>query len=336
MADAKGVELRVFRNASNHLAYHWQFFVPLGLGTYLRRHARDFDIAHVHGCHHMLGVIAARHLRRTGVPYVLSPHGTAPRIERRRPAKWAFDVTLGRGVTAGAARVVAVSEAERHQLGRLDVPPTSITVVPNPLDLGDFDRPAAAGVFRARFGIAAPRIVMFLGKLTPRKRVDVLIRAVASLGRSDLALVVAGNDMGEGARLRALARRLGIGAVTSFTGLLRGRERLEALTDADVVVYPSRDEVFGLVPLEALLCGRPVIVADDCGSAEIIGLTGGGTIIPEGDAHALATTLAAMLEDATRWRAAARGAQAEVRRLFDPDHIGASLEQVYHEVVAAA
>ena len=132
---------------------------------------------------------------------------------------------------------------------------------------------------------------MFLGKLTPRKRVDVLVRAFAQLQRRDAWLVIAGNDMGAGGDTRSLVRSLGLEARTVFTGLLRGQERLDALADADVVVYPSQDEVFGLVPLEALLSGTPVIVAGDSGCGEIVSQTGGGQVVPLGDVDALARAI---------------------------------------------
>ena len=84
-------------------AYH------LGLvGHYLREHASAFDIAHVHGCHHLPGTIAAARLLHASVPYVLAPNGTAPRIEQRRFAKLVFDVTAGRNLVRKAARVLAV------------------------------------------------------------------------------------------------------------------------------------------------------------------------------------------------------------------------------------
>ena len=78
-----GVDVRVFPNLSNVLAYHLQLFTPLGLGRYLSEHARDFDVAHLHACRNLPGAIAASRLRRAGVPYVLAPNGTAPLIERR-------------------------------------------------------------------------------------------------------------------------------------------------------------------------------------------------------------------------------------------------------------
>lgn len=332
---ADGVELRVFPNVSNRLAYRWQLFVPVGLDGYLRRHAGDFDVAHVHGCHHLPGARAARHLRRAGVPYVLAPNGTGPRIERRRLAKRVFDLTLGRSLWPGVARALAVTEAERRQLVGLGLDPRSITVVPNPVDLAEFDTPPPADPFRRRLGLAGARVVLFLGQLTPRKSVDVLVRAVARLARPEIRLVVAGNDRGPGPALRRLVRALGLEPVTTFTGVLAGRERLEALAAADVVAYPSRQEVFGLVPLEALLAGTPVVVADDCGAAEVIGRTGGGVTVPPGDPPALAEAIRGILEAPGAWGGAVAAAQPRVRELYGGDAVCARIETLYSELVAA-
>jgi glycosyltransferase involved in cell wall biosynthesis len=331
-----GVEVRVFPNASNALAYRLQLFLPLGLGAQLRAEAGAFDVAHIHACHHLPGAVAARHLVRAGVPYLLAPNGTAPRLERRRLAKWLFDATAGRGVLPGAAAVLAVSEAERAQLAGAGVSPAAIRVVPNPVDLREFDDPPAPGRFRARHGLAARRLIVFLGKLTPRKRVDVLLRAVAALGRPDASLVIAGNDLGPGRALRRLARDLGLAPVTVFTGLVEGRDRLELLADADLVVYPGEHEVFGLVPLEALLCGVPVVVADDSGCGEVIRRTGGGAVVPRGDAAALAAVLGPMLASGGAWREAAREAGARVRRLYGGDTVAAEIERLYRELVAGS
>jgi glycosyltransferase involved in cell wall biosynthesis len=329
---ANGVELRVFPNVSNRLAYRLQLFVPLGLDTYLRAHAGAFDIAHIHGCRHLPGVVAARRLQRAGVPYVLAPNGTAPRIERRRLAKRLFDATVGRGVLPGAARVLAVSEAERAQLLGLGVSPGRIRLVPNPIDVAEFDVPPPSGELRRRLGVGDRRLLVYLGQLTPRKNVDVLLRAVAALARPDVAVVVAGPDMGVGRALRWEARRLGLTERTTFTGILKGRDRLAALADADLVIYPSRDEVFGLVPLEALLCGTAVVVASDSGCGEIIRRTGGGRLVPPGDVRALADAIRLALDDLTAARHAVTEAARRVRALFGSDAVCAELEGVYREL----
>ena len=145
-------------------------------------------------------------------------------------------------------------------------------------------------------------MVLYLGQLTPRKRVDLAVRAVASMGERGPRLVVAGGDMGCETRLRGLVSALGLQERALFTGVLAGRERFEALADADVVVYPSRDEIFGLVPLEALLCGTPVVVSDDCGCGEVVRRTGGGQVVEHGCVAALAEAIGAVLRDPEAWR----------------------------------
>jgi len=328
----EGVVVHVFPNFSNRLAYHLQLFLPLGFSKFLERHAASFDVAHVHACRNMPGAIATHHLHRAGVPYVLAPNGTAPIIERRRTAKRLFDVILGNRVLSGARRIVAVSDAERRQLQDLGVPDGVIRLIPNPIDLDEFRRPIERGAFRRRWSLESDRIVLFLGKLTPRKRVDVLIRAFAAMQRPGARLVIAGNDMGSGRELRELVGSLDIEPRTTFTGLLRAAERLEALADADVLVYPSEHEIFGLVPVEALLGGTPVIVSDDSGCGEVVASTGGGLVIPAGDVQTLARAIEQTLDrrpDETVMAAAA----ARARALYGDDAVCGQLENLYAEIV---
>ena len=251
-------------------------------------------------------------------------------------AKGVYDVVMGRQILHGAARVLAVSDAERLQLRAIGVADASVRVVPNPIDVDEFTQSVTPEVFRRRFGLpdrsSAP-LVMFLGKLTPRKRVDVLVRAFAQLDRHDARLVIAGNNMGAGADIQTLVRALGLEARTIFTGLLRGPDRLEALADADVVVYPSQDEVFGLVPLEALLSGTPVIVADDSGCGEVVRHTGGGQVVPLGNVEALARAIGAVLDAPSAWRAATVRAADRIRATYGDDVVCEQIEQLYREMV---
>jgi glycosyltransferase involved in cell wall biosynthesis len=325
------VELRVFPNLSNRLGYRFQFFQPLGMRSWLRTHAGRFDVAHIHGHHHLPGTIAAGELRRAGVPYLVAPNGTAPVAGRRRLAKLVFDATLGREVLRGARGVIAVSEAERAQLEAQGVARERIFVVPNPVDLDEF---AGLHASQARPEGGARR-VLYLGQLLARKQVDVLVRAMAELPEPKL-LEIAGNDGGCGPALRELVRELGLGSRVRFSGLLRGRERLDALAGADVVAYAGRDEVFGLVALESLLCGTPVVVANDCGCGEVVARVGGGLAVPPGDATGLARAIARILGEPARWRAAAREAAARIRACYASDVVAARCEVVYEAAMQPA
>jgi glycosyltransferase involved in cell wall biosynthesis len=290
-------------------------------------------VAHLHAVHNLPTALAAHACLGSRVPYVLQTHGTAPLIERRRLAKWAFDHTLGRGVFENAARWIAISDAEQRQLIELGAPAERIRTIPSALDLDELDL-IPRGQLRARLGMGDEPLVVYLGQLIPRKRVDVLIRAFATLARPEARLVIVGPDMGSGPELRELVRRLHLNHTVTFLDTLAGQARLAALADADVVAYASEDEVLGLVPLEALLCGTPVVVGNDCGSGETIAKVTGGRVVPVGDAPALARALGEILDGQVRWRGVACQAQPAVRTGFGSVSVAARLDEVYFEVVS--
>lgn len=331
---ASGIDVHVFPNWSNHLAYELQLFTPIGLGRYLAGAVAQFDIAHIHGHRHWLEVAGARWCLRRRVPYVSAPNGTAARIERRQTLKRAWDTVWGRHDLAGACAVLAVSEAERVQLLALGVQPQRIRLVPNPLDLDEFEPPLERGRFRQRHDLGNAPLVVFLGKITPRKRLDVLMAAMPRLHVRAARLVVAGNDMGGATAARRLAATLEIADRTMFTGLLTGRARLELLADADVVVYPSAHEVFGLVPLEALLCGTPVVVADDNGCGEVVGGLEGGQVVTLGDPAALALAIDSVLASPQIWRARAAVGAVSVRERFGGSVVAEQVDALYRELLA--
>jgi glycosyltransferase involved in cell wall biosynthesis len=367
---ADGVDLVVFPNLSNAAAYRWQFYTPLGFAGWLRAHAGEFDAAHLHACRNLLTARGATLLRRAGVPFVVQPNGTARRIERRLAAKVVFDAVFGNALLTHAARIIAVSGCERRQLQELLSPgaeapglhqyadaglheheeagrhqheapglrgqerESKIQLVPNPLAPLPSCCLPERGRFRERLGLTNAPLLMYFGTLSPRKQPDMLARGAAALGRSDVQLVFAGNDMGEERTVRRLVRRLGLERRTRFTGLLAGPARYAALADADLLVYPSYGEVFGLVPLEALQTGTPVIVSNDSGCGEIVDGLGGGLLVTPGNPALLASAIETILRDLPRWRAAAAQAGAEAARRFHPDAVAGRLEAVYREAIS--
>lgn len=327
---------RVFRNLSNRAAYHLQAFAPVGLRRFLDAEVATFDVAHIHACHNILGIMAARALTRAQVPYVLSPNGTAPIFERRQAAKRLLAHAGGADVMAGAARVLAVSNAEDRQLHRLGLAPGVVARVPNPVDLREFDGRPDGSRFRRAHGLDDRPLVLFLGKITPRKQVGALVEAFARLPLSNAHLVIAGNDMGGLSEALRRAAERGVRDRVRLTGLLPGAARLDALAAADVVVYPSSGEVFGLVACEALLAGTPVIVGNDSGAAEVVAATGGGLAVAPGDAVALAQAIGAVLDGREAWRREADAAGWRVRALYGADTVVTALESVYDSVLGRA
>ncbi len=326
-----GIKVRYFRNLSNALAYDHQIFLPTGLPGAIRRSIADFDILHLHGHRHLLNNAVHFHAMKSGKPFVLSGHGTVVRIERRVWAKRVFDKVLGDRILRDARRLVAVSEHEVGQYREMGVEKERIEVIYNGIDVDAYGALPEKGGFRGKYSLADRKIVLYLGKITPRKGLDFLVRAFSELEGRDAVLVIAGNDMGFRDKVEAVIREKGVGDRVLFTGLLVGEEKLSVYRDADVVVYPAIHEIFGLVPFEAIMCGTPVIVTDDCGCGEIIGREGIGTTVRYGDVSGLRDKMAEVLSDG-------RGASEKVGkgRKFVEDNlswerIGAKYERMYQE-----
>jgi len=330
-----GIQIRYFPNVSNRLAYRHQLYLPRGLLRAVREQLSQFDLVHIHSHRHALEWVVSRAARAHKLPYVCTANGTVPPYERFVTVKRVIDVLGMRSVLQHAAACIAVSSAEVAHYRAAGVVAERITVIPNGVRLSDYDALPPRGGFRRRLGIAAEApLVTFVGKITPRKGVDVLIRAFASLD-PDVHLVVAGNFMVQEARVRALARECGVAGRVHFVGLLDGEEKLRAYVDADVVAYPSEREIFGLVPIEALMCNTAVVVCDDSGCGEVVRAADGGRLVPYGDDRALAAALRDLLRDPADRRANVDRGRRYVQTHFGWESIAEQTRRLYQGVVHA-
>jgi glycosyltransferase involved in cell wall biosynthesis len=324
-----GVTVVYFRNASNRLAYDYQIFLPLGMRRTVRETITQFDVIHMHGHRNFLNNIVHHYAVRHRIPYVFSGHGTVPIIERRQWAKRIFDIFLGSIILKDAALFIAVSRHEVEQYGNMKIDANSIKTIYNGIDISGCDKTASGSGFKERYGIREARMVLYLGKLTPRKGIDVLVKAFAELGLEDARLVIAGNDMGYQGQIEAIIRERSLSKKVIFTGLLVGKEKQEAYRDADVLVYPAVHEIFGLVPFEAILCGTPVIVTDDCGCGEIIGREQIGFVTRYNDVQNLRDTISKALGDKPAAVGMVNRGKEFIRTHLSWQKIGAEYEEVY-------
>ncbi len=323
-----GIFIRRFRNLHNGLAYHRQLYLPLGILKAPWRDLRAFDVVHVHSHRHLLEALVGAAAVRRGIPYVFTGNGTVPPIERYVLLKRLLDLLGADELLEQAAACVAVSQAEVPHYVSVGVAAQRVHVIPNGVRLDEFRDLPPRGSFRRAFGLGDGPLIVFVGKITPRKGVDVLLRALARLPAA-VRLVVAGNFMMPEAPLRAIVEQLHLGDRVLFPGLLLGDDRNAAYVDADVVAYPSTDEIFGLVAAEALMCGSPVVVCDDSGCGEVVRAADGGRLVPYGDAAALAAALQALLDDPVeRARCAAAGKRYVIAN-FGWDHIAAQTRALY-------
>jgi D-inositol-3-phosphate glycosyltransferase len=246
-------------------------------------------------------------------------------------------------IAAGADRIVASNLVERADLvWHVGADPGRVRVIPCGVDVELF-RPRPQAAARARLGLDAEHVLLFVGRLTPIKGLETLLRALAVL-RSDgfaasrVALLVVGGTKGDsddGAHLRRLAQDLGVAAWVDF----RGPQPQEALTDyyaaADLCIMPSRYESFGMVALEAMASGLPVIASRAGGLAVTVQDGTTGRLVPEGDVTALARAVTGFLVDDVARRTLGARAVEWARRFAWPS-VGRSLAELYAELAPAA
>ncbi len=246
-------------------------------------------------------------------------------------------------IAAGADRIVASNLVERADLvWHVGADPGRVRVIPCGVDV-ELVRPRPRAGARARLGLDAEHVLLFVGRLTPIKGLETLLRALAVL-RSDglaaarVALLVVGGTKGDsddGAHLRRLAQDLGVSAWVDF----RGPQPQEALTDyyaaADLCVMPSRYESFGMVALEAMASGLPVIASRAGGLAVTVQDGATGRLVPEGDVTLLARAVGGLLADGAGRRALGARAVEWARRFAWPS-VARSLAELYAELAPAA
>jgi glycosyltransferase involved in cell wall biosynthesis len=295
------------------------------------------DVVHSHFW--MSAVAALGAAVPLGIPVVHTFHALGT-VKRRHQG--AHDTSPGerlaieRDICARVDRIVATCSDEVFELLRMGADRRRITVVP-------------CGVDRARFGPDGPaeprtpgrhRIVAAC-RLVARKGIDDAVRALVGLPDTELH-VAGGPDASqlaldpEARRLRALAEQLGVADRLVLRGRV-SREQLPALLrSADAVVCVPWYEPFGIVPLEAMACGVPVVATAVGGQIDSVvhGVT--GVHVPPRDPEALAAALRALLADPARAAALGEAGVRRVRRRYGFDRIATATARVYQQLAPSA
>jgi glycosyltransferase involved in cell wall biosynthesis len=269
------------------------------LRRWLERHAADYDAVTVHGIWQYQSQAVRTACRRAGVPYFLFVHGALdPWFKKCYPGKHAKKALYWRLVehrTLRDARAVFYTCEEERGLARTSFKPYQAREAI--VGLGIEEPPGNPALQREAFLSANPhlldkRILLFLGRLHPKKGCDLLIEAFSRVCHRDksLHLVVAGPDeSGTEAGLRMLADSLGVQDRITWIGMLNDDAKWGAYRAADAFALTSHSENFGIVIAEALACGLPVLITDKVNIWREIDRGGAGFI--ETDTSAGATTL---------------------------------------------
>ncbi|WP_158309754.1 glycosyltransferase [Microbacterium testaceum] len=222
-----------------------------------------YDVVHVHGFQSYPGTMAMRIARRAGIPYLIEPHGALDRYHWNtnvlRKRAW-LRIADAKNL-AGLSGAIYSSELEAQQA--LDVLPDTRAFRMN---LAVDEQLFAIDRTTKREG---PAKIVYLGRLTKKKRVDLVVRALAEtpLRERGARLFIAGGSDGTIQDPNALAHEIGVGDQVTSLGPVNSARRRDLLSECDVFVLPSEDESFGVAVAEAMAAGARVVTSQHVGIA---------------------------------------------------------------------
>lgn len=272
------------------------------------------DVVHAHWW--FPGGLVARALRaRTGLPYVVTSHGSDIRLASGVPG----GATMFRSVSGKAAAYTTVSDWLARQVRQLDA---RVQPVVGPM-------PVVADLFQPGGAHEAGRL-LFVGKLTEQKGLHHLLRALP-LMKERAVVDVVGAGRVEDDKLRALAAELNVADRIQWLPLLSQQALAERYRTAAVHVIPAVDEGLGLTAVESLLCETPVVAFESGGLPDAVVPEQTGLLVPPSDVRGLAAALDRILADsALRTRLGREGRQFALRR-FGPDAVAQLYARVLRE-----
>jgi glycosyltransferase involved in cell wall biosynthesis len=296
-----------------------------------------FDIVHLHSLFTFPVAFGGLTALWRGRPFVLTPHGVLDRVQRQvhpgRKRLWFGSV--GRIVPGRAAAIICSSAREVAEVKEMRIAARAVFItngvaMPDPVGL------PPAGHFRQRYlnGESGP-IVLYLGRLNPKKGLDLLIPAFARVLESHPSArlaVVGGCDPPEyEAELRATIARVGVAEKIFMTGVLTGAEKLAAFVDSDLFVLPSRSENFATALFEAMACGTPVVISKGVDLWPEVHAAGAG-LAAELDCDRLTDSISALLGDPASLREMAKNGRALARR-YSWDRTAEHLIALYRQIM---
>ncbi len=304
---------------------------------WLRRHVHEYDLVHTHGLFGWPPLAAAWCARAACVPYVMRPAGVLDTWGMRNKSRLvkALSVRLVDGpLLQSAAAVHFTTPLEQARAAELRLRICSVVL---PIGV-DTDTTPDGGPEPANAPtLGGSRMILYLARIHPIKRVDALLQAYAALeSRRATTLVIAGDgDAALVARLKQMAGDLGLGSDVHWVGFAHGALKRWLLARASLFVLPSDSENFGIAVVEAMNASLPVIVTQGCGLADFVRQHGAGTVT-DGTVGGLRAALGGLLANAEQRQAMGKAGREAAQRELSLDAFGARLENLYRSVIAGS
>lgn len=315
---------------------HYVFYPSL-CGTLMKE---DFDIYHAHsyGYFHVNAASFFKNLKET--PLVLTPH-YHPRWsmwggEKREKIRGIYDSLIAQKVIGSVDRIIGVSKNEISLLSEaLDVPKKKVRIIPNGINEDDFTPIPDGEKFRDMYDIDG-KMVLFTGRLASNKGLIHLVETMPKVleDHPDTTFVVIGEDEGMRSEIKNRASRLGVEEHLKIIDYIEDYSVFKAsYSAADVFFLPSEYEAFGIVLLEAMMCGTPCVATRVGGVPEVVSDGETGYLCDYGDTGDFASRISELLEDPKGRKGMGREGRKRVKKKFTWKKVARQVSKVYEELI---
>ncbi|KKG07955.1 glycosyltransferase [Methanosarcina mazei] len=307
--------------------------IPYYLPIVARKEIQNFDIIHIHEHRSLMAIIVYYYAKKYNIPYVLQAHGSVLPFLQKQNLKKIFDIFFGYNILKDASKVIALNETEASQYQKMGVNPYKIEVIPNGIDLSDYNNVPKKGTFRAKNSISInDKIILYVGRLHRNKGIDLLVNSYSILIKNipDSKLVFMGPDDGFRIELELLCENLGVRENVLFTGFVDFDTKVAALIDSDIFVTPTFSG-FPVSFLEACVFGLPIITTTKGDNLDWID-NKVGYVVPYNDEE-LSDAMFNILSDETLRKKYSDEANKLIETIFSMDVFINNVYAVYQKCV---
>jgi glycosyltransferase involved in cell wall biosynthesis len=258
---------------------HWfsKFFPEFSLEaiSWIKNNAHNYDIIHIHGPFHFLGLIPFIYSIKT--VKVIIVHGILDKwvIKKSYFLKKLISLLIQKKAFRNADLIQINNEGEREDIRSFfNIEHPNVKVIPNGMIISDYEVKSEQGIFRKKHGISnTTKIILFLARINIKKGLDLLLPAFEKYQKeynSDAILILAGPDDGYLKQTEDFIKTSKLESHIKLTGMLTGDEKKEVLRDADAFVLTSYSEGFSIAVLEAMISECPTILSKHVGFIDSI------------------------------------------------------------------
>lgn len=263
--DVGGINVDYFKNLSNRFKLATMLDSPLSAPFRIRKDIKNHEVIHIHEHRQTLAIFVSHFARKNNIPYVVQAHGSVLPFFQKEGLKNIFDKVFGFRILHNASCVFALTEVEKEQYLKMGVEEDKIEIVPLGINLEEYENLPQKGSFKSRFNIAEDdKLILFVGRIHEIKGLDLLVDAFNDLidhnGEVSIKLAIVGPDDGYLSKLEEKVKEYSLKENVIITGPLYKEEKQEALVDCDLFVMPSKYESFTTSGLEAMACGKPLVL----------------------------------------------------------------------------